>query len=67
MSGFAIQRTAKQKDADALDLTVFRCIGALLQFADDHKDPQVREMGLIIGTMRHRVQKHMHAGDRTTA
>lgn len=64
MSGFTIQRTAKQKDADALDLMVFRCIGRLLQFADDHKDKGVREMGMAIGGMRHRVRKHMHVTDQ---
>ena len=58
-------RTTKQKDADALDLRVFRCIGALLQFADDHKDKDVREMGMDIGGMRHRVRRHMHPDDIT--
>lgn len=64
MSGFVMDRTQKQKDADALDLEVFRCIGRLLQFADDHRDPDVRAMGLALGGKRDRVRKHMHAADR---
>lgn len=58
------QRTAKQKEADALDLQVFRCIGALLQFADDHKDKDVREFGVALGGVRQHIRKHMHAADR---
>ncbi|TPM53240.1 hypothetical protein FJ959_22170 [Mesorhizobium sp. B2-2-4] len=57
-------RTSEQRDADALDLQVFRCIGALLQFADDHKDKDVREMGIALGQMRQRVRKHMHPVDQ---
>lgn len=57
-------RTRKQKEADELDLAVFRCIGRLLQFADDHKDRDVREMGMALAGMRHRVRKHMHKDDQ---
>lgn len=64
MSGFPIQRTAKQKEADALDLDVFRCIGRLLQFADDHNDKDVREAGMVLGGVRRHVRKHMHAADQ---
>jgi hypothetical protein len=49
----------KHQDADDLDLMVFRTIGALLRFADDYKDKDVREMAIGIGMMRHRVRKHM--------
>jgi hypothetical protein len=56
--------TTKQKDADDLDLMVFRTIGALLRFADDYKDKDVREMAINIGMMRHRVRKHMHTRKR---
>ncbi|TIW25256.1 MAG: hypothetical protein E5V63_18410 [Mesorhizobium sp.] len=51
----------KHQDADDLDLMVFRTIGALLSFADDYKDKEVREMAIGIGMMRHRVRKHMAA------
>lgn len=64
MSGFVMQRTAKQKEADALDLQVFRCIGALLQFADDHKSKDVREFGVALGGVRRHIRKHMCAADR---
>lgn len=64
MSGFVMERTAKQKEADALDLQVFRCIGALLQFADDHKDKDVREAGMALGGVRLHIRKHMRADDR---
>ncbi|TIW23117.1 MAG: hypothetical protein E5V63_25490 [Mesorhizobium sp.] len=60
-----MQRTTIQKEADDLDLMVFRTIGALLRFADDHKDKEVREMAVGIGMMRHRVRKHMNTDDRT--
>lgn len=63
MSGFVMQRTAKQKEADALDLEVFRCIGRLLQFADDHKDKDVREAGIALGGVRRHIRKHMSAAD----
>lgn len=58
------ERTAKQEAADALDLQVFRCIGRLLQFADDYKDKDVREMGMVLAGMRQRVRKHMCAADQ---
>jgi hypothetical protein len=64
MSGFVMQRTAQQKEADALDLQVFRCIGRLLQFADIHKDNDVREFGIALGGVRRHIRKHMHAADR---
>lgn len=57
-------RTAKQKEADALDLQVFRCIGALLQFADDHNDKDVREAGVALGGVRRHIRKHMHPKDQ---
>lgn len=55
-----MQRTAKQKEADALDLGVFRCISRLLQFADDHKDKDVREAGIALGGVR-RTHPQAHA------
>lgn len=64
MGGFPMQRTAKQKEADALDLDVFRCIGRLLQFADDHKDKDVREAGMALGGVRRHIRKHMHPADQ---
>lgn len=64
MAGFSLHRTAKQKEADALDLQVFRCIGALLQFADDHKDRDVREFGIALGGARRHIRKHMHPTDQ---
>jgi hypothetical protein len=64
VSGFPMQRTAKQKEADALDLEVFRCIGRLLQFADDNKDKDVREAGMALSVVRRHIRKHMHPADR---
>lgn len=58
------ERTAKQEAADALDLQVFRCIGRLLQFADDHHDKDVREFGMALGGVRQHIRKHMHAADQ---
>lgn len=57
-------RTAKQKEADTLDLEIFRCIGRLLQFADDHHDKNVREAGMALGGVRRHIRKHMHAADQ---
>lgn len=64
MGGFVMDRTRKQKEADALDLQVFCCIGALLQFADDHKSKDVREYGMVLGGVRRHIRKHMHDADR---
>lgn len=64
MYGRSVQRTAKQKEADALDLMVFRCIGRLLQFADDYKDKDVREAGVVLGRVRQHIRKHMHPVDQ---
>ena len=60
MSGFHIQHAAKQREADDLDLQVFRCIGALLQFAYDHKSKEVRQFGMALGGVRKHIRKHMH-------
>lgn len=57
-------RTAKQKEADELDLQVFRCISALLQFADDHKSKDVRDFGMALGGVRQHIRKHMHPKDQ---
>lgn len=59
-----MQRSAKQKEADALDLDVFRCIGRLLQFADDYKSKDVREAGMALGGVRRHIRKHMHPADQ---
>jgi hypothetical protein len=64
MAYVSIHRTARHQEADGLDLQVFRCIGAILQFADDHKDKDVREYGMALGGVRRHIRKHMHPADR---
>ncbi|SCB30704.1 hypothetical protein GA0061101_106144 [Rhizobium lusitanum] len=56
-------RTAKQIDADKLDLQVYNLICALDSFAEKYGDDRVRDMSSQIYGMRHRVRRHMHSKD----
>jgi hypothetical protein len=57
-------RTKLQRDANDLDLKVFRLIGALEQFSEDYRERGASAMALDIKMMRHVIRKHMHPKDR---
>lgn len=60
----AESRTKLQREADSLDLQVFRLIGTLEQFAKDHRERGASTMATDLKMMRHVIRRHMHPRDR---
>lgn len=60
----AESRTKLQRDADSLDLQVFRLIGALEQFSTDYRERGASTMATELKMMRHVIRRHMHPKDR---
>jgi hypothetical protein len=57
-------RTKLQRDADSLDLQVFRLIGALEQFSVDYREQGAVAMAREIKMLRHVIRRHMHPKDQ---
>lgn len=57
-------RSIKQIDANKLDIEIFRVVGQIDRFANDHRDDAARQMAAILDGMRERIRRHMHPKDR---
>lgn len=57
-------RTAKQIEANRLDLETFRLVSQLERFAEEHKDSRLSSMTAVVNAIRYRLRDHMHKEDR---
>jgi hypothetical protein len=56
-------RTKVQKEADKIDLEMFRVSCSLQSLFEKTRDSKVDDASRLIFAMRQRVQKHMHPDD----
>jgi len=57
-------RSEIQRDANNLDLEVFRVAESLQRFAEQYRQDDAREMAATIRALRWRIRRHMHPKDR---
>lgn len=61
---YARPHNSKERDADRLDLMMFRLVTEAERFSDDYKDNAIGALARQVSSLRSIVRRHMSEADR---